>query len=72
MDTMLVTIAISCKPDRTIFNPFLIDRVYLTLYRGRVFALDMFETGFKEDSMSKEAGRRYRDLILRIGGSKPS
>ncbi|KAJ5506685.1 Neurolysin/Thimet oligopeptidase N-terminal [Penicillium expansum] len=36
-----------------------------------VFAFDIFETGFRQDTMSKEAGRRYRDMILRVGGSQP-
>ena len=40
----------------------------LTLSRGRVFALDIFDTGFKQDITSREAGRRYRDMALRVGG----
>jgi metallopeptidase MepB len=36
-----------------------------------MFALDIFETGFKEDTMSKKAGRRYRDMVFRVGGSQP-
>lgn len=41
------------------------------ILRGTVFAFDIFETGFRQDTMSKEAGRRYRDMILRVGGSQP-
>lgn len=38
---------------------------------GRVFALDIFKTGFEQDTMSKEGGRRYRNVVLRLGGSQP-
>lgn len=40
-------------------------------HRGRVFALDIFDAGFKDDTMSKEAGRRYRDMVLSKGGRQP-
>lgn len=40
----------------------------LTLCSGRVFALDIFDTGFKQDTTSREAGRRYRDMVFRVGG----
>ena len=40
-------------------------------FSGRVFALNIFETGFKNHTMSKEGGRRYRDMVLRPGGSQP-
>lgn len=40
-------------------------------YRGRMFALDIFKTGFQADTMSREAGRRYREMVLQVGGSQP-
>ncbi len=40
-------------------------------FSGRVFALDIFDAGFNHDTMSKESGRRYRDIVLRPGGSQP-
>lgn len=40
----------------------------LTVTRGRVFALDIFDTGFKANTTSREAGRRYRDMVFRVGG----
>lgn len=30
----------------------------------------MFETNFKSDPMSGDAGKRYRDKILAVGGSR--
>ncbi|KAI1842107.1 hypothetical protein JX266_011640 [Neoarthrinium moseri] len=36
-----------------------------------VFALDIFESGFKKDTTSQEAGRRYRDMVFRVGGRQP-
>jgi metallopeptidase MepB len=36
-----------------------------------MFALDIFKAGFEADTMSKVAGRRYRDMVLRPGGSQP-
>jgi len=43
----------------------------LTGSRGRLFALDIFKAGFEADTLSKNAGRRYRDVVLRPGGSQP-
>lgn len=40
-------------------------------FSGKVFALDIFKTGFERDTMSKEGGRRYRDMVLQVGGSQP-
>ncbi|KAI1323212.1 hypothetical protein F5Y16DRAFT_384503 [Xylariaceae sp. FL0255] len=51
---------------RNILNRY--DAGYYSYILGRVFALDIFETGFKADTMNQEAGRRYRDMIYRIGG----
>jgi metallopeptidase MepB len=36
-----------------------------------MFALDIFQTGFQADTMSKEAGRKYREMVLQVGGSQP-
>ena len=38
---------------------------------GRVYALDMWQRGFKADTLSKEEGRRFRNLVLQVGGSQP-
>lgn len=35
-----------------------------------VFAADMFETVFRKDPMSPALGSKYRDCILRPGGSR--
>ncbi|KAJ6784038.1 hypothetical protein PWT90_00325 [Aphanocladium album] len=37
---------------------------------SEVYAADMFDTVFKKDPMSKEAGRWYRDTVLKYGGSR--
>jgi metallopeptidase MepB len=37
-----------------------------------VWAADLFDTIFKADTMSKQAGQRYRDIVLRLGGSQPA
>ncbi|KGO40507.1 Neurolysin/Thimet oligopeptidase, N-terminal [Penicillium expansum] len=54
---------------RNVINKY--DAGYYSYLLGTVFAFDIFETGFRQDTMSKEAGRRYRDMILRVGGSQP-
>lgn len=36
-----------------------------------MWALDIFDTFFAADTTNKEAGRRYREMILRPGGSQP-
>ena len=38
---------------------------------SQVWAYDLFETGFKNDTMNAEMGRKYRKLVLYPGGSKP-
>ncbi|OAR00068.1 hypothetical protein LLEC1_07866 [Akanthomyces lecanii] len=40
---------------------------YLT---SQVYATDMFRTVFSKDPMNKEAGRRYREIVLKPGGSR--
>ncbi|XWW96800.1 hypothetical protein V2A60_004780 [Cordyceps javanica] len=37
---------------------------------SHVYAADMFRTAFGQDPMSREAGRRYRDTVLKPGGSR--
>ncbi|OQD60387.1 hypothetical protein PENPOL_c024G08170 [Penicillium polonicum] len=53
---------------RNVINRY--DAGYYSYLLGMVLAFDIFETGFRQDTMSKEAGRRYRDMILRVGGSQ--
>lgn len=44
----------------------------LIVDRGRLYAINIFEAGFTEgDLMNPENGRRYRDMVLRKGGSQP-
>ncbi|ROW03580.1 hypothetical protein VPNG_07189 [Cytospora leucostoma] len=38
---------------------------------GRMWAVDIFDTFFAADTTNKEAGRRYREMILKPGGSQP-
>jgi metallopeptidase MepB len=49
-------------------NLRLIAGIYAAYYYcyafSRVWALDMFYTGFKGDTMNKEKGRRYRQIVL--------
>ncbi|OAQ82559.1 metallopeptidase [Purpureocillium lilacinum] len=54
---------------RNILNRY--DAGYYSYILGSAFALDMFDTGFKKDTTSPEAGRRYRDMVLRVGGRQP-
>ncbi len=37
---------------------------------SQVYATDMFRTVFSEDPMNKDAGRRYRNMVLKHGGSR--
>lgn len=37
---------------------------------SEVYATDMFHNVFGKDPMDKEAGRRYRDMVLKPGGSR--
>lgn len=37
---------------------------------SQVFALDMYYTGFKQNPMNPENGRRYRHEVLEKGGSR--
>ncbi|CAI7617495.1 unnamed protein product [Penicillium viridicatum] len=53
---------------RNVINRY--DAGYYSYLLGMVLAFYIFETGFRQDTMSKEAGRRYRDMILRVGGSQ--
>lgn len=38
---------------------------------GGIMASDILKSGFAPDPMSLEAGRRYRDIVLKRGGSQP-
>ncbi|KAJ5939723.1 Neurolysin/Thimet oligopeptidase N-terminal [Penicillium verhagenii] len=53
---------------RNVINGY--DAGYYSYLLGTVLAFDIFETGFQQDTMSQEAGRRYRDMVLRVGGSQ--
>jgi metallopeptidase MepB len=48
------------------------DAGYYTYILSRFISDDLFYTGFREDTMNSERGARYRDIVLRPGGSKPS
>ncbi|GAA5832971.1 hypothetical protein JCM11251_006468, partial [Rhodosporidiobolus azoricus] len=37
---------------------------------SQVFSADMFQTVFSKDPMNADAGRRYREKILQVGGSR--
>lgn len=39
-------------------------------YRAKVYARDLFVSAFQADPMSKEVGRRYRQIVLQPGGSQ--
>jgi metallopeptidase MepB len=46
------------------------DAGYYGYLYSLVFSMDMYETVFAEDPMSPTAGKKYRDCILRPGGSR--
>jgi len=46
------------------------DAGYYGYLYSLVFASDMFFTGFKQDPMNAENGRRYRKEVLSKGGSR--
>ena len=37
---------------------------------SKVLAMDMFDTVFKNDPLDDKAGRRYRNMVLKKGGSQ--
>jgi Zn-dependent oligopeptidase len=46
---------------------------YVSQYRytySLVFAADMYATVFKKDPLNPALGQRYRERILRVGGSR--
>jgi len=45
------------------------DAKYYCYLWSEVFSADLFVTGFGDDVLSPEKGRRYRDLILEPSGS---
>jgi metallopeptidase MepB len=53
-------------------NPgFLCHYILREIHSGRLFALDIFKTGFEKDTLSMDNGRKYRKMVLRVGGSQP-
>ena len=46
------------------------DAGYYGYLYSQVYSTDMFQTVFAKDPMDKEAGRRYRRLVLEKGGSR--
>ena len=46
------------------------DAVLYVYLWSEVYAADMFRTAFSKDPMNKDAGRRYRSIVLRPGGSR--
>lgn len=46
------------------------DAGYYAYILGRVWAVDIFESFFAGDKSTPEAGRRYRELLLKPGGSQ--
>lgn len=46
------------------------DAGYYAYVLGRVWALDIFETFFAKTEDSTKAGRRYREMLLKPGGSQ--
>lgn len=54
---------------RNVINNY--DAGYYGYVLGRLFALDIFKAGFEKDTLSMENGRRYRNMVLRVGGSQP-
>ncbi|ORY69423.1 hypothetical protein BCR35DRAFT_307983 [Leucosporidium creatinivorum] len=46
------------------------DAGYYGYLYSQAFSADMYETVFKADPLSAEAGKRYREKILKVGGSR--
>ncbi|KAJ3472042.1 hypothetical protein NLG97_g11338 [Lecanicillium saksenae] len=46
------------------------DAVMYAYLWSDVYAADMFRAAFSENPMDKEAGRRYRRIVLQPGGSR--
>jgi metallopeptidase MepB len=46
------------------------DAYYYCYVFCKVWASDLYETGFKADTLNPENGKRYRELVLKPGGSK--
>lgn len=38
--------------------------------RAQIYSCDLFDTGFRGDTMNAEKGRRYRYMVLEPGGSQ--
>lgn len=54
---------------RAVINKY--DAGYYSYLLGDIIASDIFNCGFKSDPLSQSAGRRYRDTVLKLGGSSP-
>lgn len=46
------------------------DSVVYTYLWSEVYAADMFRTAFSKDPMDRDTGRRYRNIVLKPGGSR--
>jgi Zn-dependent oligopeptidase len=46
------------------------DAYYYAYVFSQVWAFDLFETGFKGHEMDQERGKRYREIVLKPGGSR--
>ncbi|PSR99101.1 hypothetical protein BD289DRAFT_361531 [Coniella lustricola] len=46
------------------------DAGYYAYIMGRMWALDIFETFFEKDTMNTQEARRYREMLLKPGGSQ--
>jgi metallopeptidase MepB len=46
--------------------------LFLTRYSASIYSRDMYQTRFWKDPMSKEEGRRYRELVIGKGGKGPA
>jgi Zn-dependent oligopeptidase len=53
-----------------LFSRFVADALDARYLYSLVFAADMYKTVFKADPLSAEMGHRYREMILRPGGSR--
>lgn len=53
---------------RALFSGY--DAGYYGYLWSKVYSTDMFHSAFQNDPMSKEAGRRYRRMVLEKGGAQ--
>ncbi len=62
---MLRTTPMSCK------SPFIFPLESTDCCSASVYSTDLYETKFAKDPMNGEEGRRYREMVLGWGGSRP-